>query len=57
MSEQSVPVVTTAAPTLVTAQEAKVEVSAVAEPATESELVLEDLIVEDISIDGMCGVY
>ena len=23
----------------------------------EPELVLEDLIVEDVSIDGMCGVY
>ena len=29
-------------------------------PATENEdqdLVLEDLLVEDVSIDGMCGVY
>jgi mycofactocin precursor len=24
---------------------------------TEDELVVEDLLVEDISIDGMCGVY
>jgi mycofactocin precursor len=23
----------------------------------EDELVLEDLLVEDVSIDGMCGVY
>lgn len=23
----------------------------------EQELVLEDLLVEDVSIDGMCGVY
>ena len=23
----------------------------------EQELVLDDLIVEDVSIDGMCGVY
>ena len=23
----------------------------------EEELVLEDLLVEDVSIDGMCGVY
>ena len=31
-----------------------------AEPATENEnqdLVIEDLLVEDVSIDGMCGVY
>ena len=25
--------------------------------ANEQELVLDDLIVEDVSIDGMCGVY
>lgn len=25
--------------------------------ASEQELVLDDLIVEDVSIDGMCGVY
>jgi mycofactocin precursor len=25
--------------------------------AREPELVLEDLLVEDVSIDGMCGVY
>ena len=24
---------------------------------SEEELVLEDLLVEDVSIDGMCGVY
>ena len=24
---------------------------------TEAELVEEDLLVEDVSIDGMCGVY
>jgi mycofactocin precursor len=28
----------------------------VAEPAS-AELVVEDLLVEDVSIDGMCGVY
>ena len=37
--------------------------TAVAEPVevldenTEVELVEEDLLVEDVSIDGMCGVY
>lgn len=25
--------------------------------ASDEELVLEDLLVEDVSIDGMCGVY
>jgi len=25
--------------------------------ASEQELVVEDLLVEDVSIDGMCGVY
>jgi mycofactocin precursor len=25
--------------------------------ASEEELVVEDLLVEDVSIDGMCGVY
>jgi mycofactocin precursor len=35
------------------------EVAEVAAPTEEQgpELVLEDLIVEDVSIDGMCGVY
>jgi mycofactocin precursor len=27
------------------------------EPAAGSRLVEEDLLVEDVSIDGMCGVY
>ena len=26
-------------------------------PEDEAELVEEDLLVEDVSIDGMCGVY
>jgi mycofactocin precursor len=26
-------------------------------PSTIDELVLDDLLVEDVSIDGMCGVY
>ncbi|MGN6872450.1 MAG: mycofactocin precursor MftA [Solirubrobacteraceae bacterium] len=26
-------------------------------PASDEELVVEDLLVEDVSIDGMCGVY
>jgi mycofactocin precursor len=26
-------------------------------PAQEPELVADDLLVEDVSIDGMCGVY
>jgi mycofactocin precursor len=35
------------------------DLTEVAPPPTdqEPELVLEDLIVEDVSIDGMCGVY
>jgi mycofactocin precursor len=28
-----------------------------ADEATEEDLVLADLLVEEISIDGMCGVY
>ena len=32
------------------------EADAVAPPA-EDELVVADLLVEDVSIDGMCGVY
>ncbi len=27
------------------------------EPAGDSQLVEDDLLVEDVSIDGMCGVY
>ena len=30
---------------------------AVEHDSTETELVEEDLLVEDVSIDGMCGVY
>lgn len=26
-------------------------------PAAEDDVVVEDLLVEDVSIDGMCGVY
>jgi mycofactocin precursor len=32
-------------------------VSPPAPPVDDSELVEEDLLVEEISIDGMCGVY
>ena len=32
-------------------------VTADAAEATEPELVLQDVLVEDVSIDGMCGVY
>ncbi len=39
-----------------TAVEPKLEEDA-ARPASEDELVVEDLLVEDVSIDGMCGVY
>jgi len=28
-----------------------------ATPPSDEELVIEDLLVEDVSIDGMCGVY
>jgi mycofactocin precursor len=28
-----------------------------ATPPADEELVVEDLLVEDVSIDGMCGVY
>jgi mycofactocin precursor len=27
------------------------------EPSTEAPLLINDLLVEDVSIDGMCGVY
>jgi mycofactocin precursor len=27
------------------------------EPAADDDLVLDELLVEDVSIDGMCGVY
>ena len=33
------------------------EATAVTAPADDEELVEEDLLVEDVSIDGMCGVY
>jgi mycofactocin precursor len=39
-----------------TAPEPESEEALATEPADEA-LVLEDLLVEDVSIDGMCGVY
>jgi mycofactocin precursor len=30
---------------------------AAVKPAEDRDLVVEDLLVEDVSIDGMCGVY
>ena len=39
-----------AAPRLMTDEET-------AEQPSDKDLVLEDLLVEDVSIDGMCGVY
>jgi mycofactocin precursor len=41
-------------------EETAVEPERAEEPATtptDQELVVEDLLVEDVSIDGMCGVY
>jgi mycofactocin precursor len=36
---------------------AATETAPAAAAAPESSLVLDDLLVEDVSIDGMCGVY
>jgi mycofactocin precursor len=33
------------------------EGQAAATPPADDELVVEELLVEDVSIDGMCGVY
>jgi mycofactocin precursor len=33
------------------------EPTAAAEPDADEVLIEEDLLVEDVSIDGMCGVY
>lgn len=41
--------------TLIT--EAQADVEADVEVEQEAPLVEEDLLVEDVSIDGMCGVY
>jgi mycofactocin precursor len=39
-------------------EETAVEPEGGEEPApSDQELVVEDLVVEDVSIDGMCGVY
>ena len=35
----------------------KAEPSEDVDEASDEELVVEDLLVEDVSIDGMCGVY
>jgi mycofactocin precursor len=39
-----------------TAAEAEPDEETATQPADE-QLVVEDLLVEDVSIDGMCGVY
>ena len=41
---------------MVTGQAEPDDDAAIAEPAVE-ELVEDELLVEDVSIDGMCGVY
>jgi mycofactocin precursor len=33
------------------------ETDAATQPSNEEALVVEDLLVEEVSIDGMCGVY
>lgn len=44
-------------PTDVTEPVADTEASDVAEPVESADLVDDELLVEEISIDGMCGVY
>ncbi|MEI2639053.1 MAG: mycofactocin precursor MftA [Microthrixaceae bacterium] len=39
------------------AQAAEVELEAATNAAGEESLVVEELLVEEVSIDGMCGVY
>lgn len=39
------------------AQAADVELEAATNAADEESLVVEELLVEEVSIDGMCGVY
>jgi mycofactocin precursor len=43
---------TSQAPTIVIERQNEPE-----EPARDEQLVEEDLLVEEVSIDGMCGVY
>lgn len=38
-------------------EQTEVDGLTVADPVPTDELVLEDLLIEDVSIDGMCGVY
>ncbi|HSC05157.1 MAG TPA: mycofactocin precursor MftA [Solirubrobacteraceae bacterium] len=38
-------------------EETAVEPQPEEEAKSDEELVVEDLLVEDVSIDGMCGVY
>jgi len=38
-------------------EETAVEPAPEEAPGENEELVVEDLLVEDVSIDGMCGVY
>jgi mycofactocin precursor len=40
-----------------TSEDSNVPDRAVDEPEAEPELIEEELIIEEISIDGMCGVY
>ena len=46
------PTMTEAAPGVTVAEPVRAE-----EPAPDEDLVTADLLVEEVSIDGMCGVY
>jgi mycofactocin precursor len=48
---------TPATPELDPPVEVEVEVEVASAPEPAAELVEADLLVEDVSIDGMCGVY
>jgi len=51
------PVRSTAAPVQTTAAPVRAATAPPTEPRPPDDLVEEDLLVEDVSIDGMCGVY
>jgi mycofactocin precursor len=49
--QQQVPITTT------TTEPESPDATAVEPRPAEDELIVDDLLVEDVSIDGMCGVY
>lgn len=57
MRSQTEPTITNSRSTEVIAAPAPSSGTVAERPEAEAEVLLDELLVEDVSIDGMCGVY